>query len=93
MTPPRFQFTIRNLMWATFWVAVSFGGWVLFTHEAFRYMAVLRTTAFCLVLFGPCAAIGCIAGYPRAGIAVGFVLAAILVAFISWVTIVSGFPY
>lgn len=33
MTPPRFQFTIRNLLWVTFWVAVTFAAWPVY----FRY--------------------------------------------------------
>jgi hypothetical protein len=30
ITPPRFQFTIRGLMLATFWAAVSCAAWTLF---------------------------------------------------------------
>ena len=30
MTPPRFQFTIRNMLGATFWVAVSCAAWTAF---------------------------------------------------------------
>src|SRR5689334_3453082 len=30
MTPPRFQYTIRGLLWATFWAAVGMGAWGLF---------------------------------------------------------------
>ncbi|MCE9552950.1 MAG: hypothetical protein K8T91_06180 [Planctomycetes bacterium] len=29
MTQPRFQFTIAGMLWATFWIAVSAGGWVM----------------------------------------------------------------
>lgn len=27
MTPPRFQFTIRGMLWATFWAGASFSAW------------------------------------------------------------------
>jgi len=33
MTPPRFQFTIRNLLWATFWVAMGMAGWFVPQHS------------------------------------------------------------
>ena len=33
MTSPRFQFTIRGLMWATFWAAVSMGAWSIIANS------------------------------------------------------------
>jgi hypothetical protein len=93
MSRTRFQFTIRGIMWATFWVAVSLAGWVTFINPSFGHMAVLRTASFSMVLFAPCAAVGFLTGYPIEGMNIGFILAATLVAFITVITIGSGFPY
>jgi len=35
MSPLRFQFTIRGLLWATFWVALSCPAWVVAMRNLF----------------------------------------------------------
>jgi len=71
MTPPRFQFTIRGLLWATFWVAVCAGAWTL----ALRYMIhsedpvglSILVAALAAGLFTPGLAIGAFFGKARTG--------------------------
>jgi len=79
MTPPRFQFTIRGLLWATFWVAVSGAAlcyrqfvpqwdfeiiWRVFTVGTPMLRSLIATV--CL-----CAAGGALMGRQRQGLRVG----------------------
>ena len=43
----RFQFTIKGLLWATFWVAVAFAGLIIARDEWYR---LSRTIGTCFVL-------------------------------------------
>ena len=42
MTPPRFQFTIANLLWFTFWVAAALHAWMLFPELKANLKECLR---------------------------------------------------
>lgn len=72
---PRFQFTIRGLLWATFWAAVSAGAWTL----AIRHMlssedAVglgILVLALFTGIFSPFVAVGALFGRPLMGFKVG----------------------
>ncbi len=73
-TKPRwFQFTISRILWATFWMGVSFGSWVVLSRTVGPSDAVgFATTAG--VLLGPFVAVGALFGRPLVGLAVGMAL-------------------
>ena len=72
-TPPRFQFTIRGMLWATFWLALACGAWTISPKYAHDYWRIIvyqgrpwsfsvgteNLTAIVMVfcLFAACAAI------------------------------------
>ena len=80
MTPPRFQFTIRGLLWATFWAAVAcaatcypqgIGYWNPTAPDALMVSTPMITGI--LVLVALCAAVGALVGQQRKGILVGLI--------------------
>ena len=76
-TPPRFQFTIRGLLWATFWAAVACAAIV----QSGRYWDALSLPmpvfTSLIATFSLCAAVGAIIGQHGKGILVGGLFVAI----------------
>lgn len=85
----RFQFTLRGILWATFWAAVSMGAWACFAqslpldgHSAWPLIA----SYFAGLAFA-CSAIGALFRRTVGGLVAGLVLAGIafpIVFFILW---------
>jgi hypothetical protein len=86
MNAPRFQFTIRGMLWATFWVAVSAGSWACFT----RFLPLDGNSVWHLAVFyfaglaSAFAAVGAIFRRTVGGIVAGIVLAAFLLPIVFW---------
>src|SRR5262245_12062136 len=94
MIPPRFQFTIKGLLWATFWLAAAISAfcyprswckWVDRNWDwPWGYFANPATTAPLIVVVCLCAAVGAIVGRHRLGLAVG---AIVFVGWLTWVVV------
>ena len=72
MTAPRFQFTLRGMLWATFWLAVTF------TFGRFGLSSdspALGHVGFAAVTIGPCVTMGWLFQRPKTGLAVGVIVA------------------
>jgi hypothetical protein len=72
MTPLRFQFTIRNLLWATFWVAVGLTAWKVYSSSRpWVDSAVIAIAARLIAFTCPFVAVGALFGRARLGFAIG----------------------
>jgi len=69
MNPPRFQFTMMGLLWATFWVAVSAAAWSL-CFSLWRDHKALVLIVALIGVATPFVAFGAIFGKPLKGLAV-----------------------
>ena len=84
MTAPRFQFTIRGLLWATFWVAAWGACWVSYQQGGrLSPLALLGVTAL------PFAACGALFGDARSGLMLGGIVSMLLLIFL-FLLILSG---
>ena len=72
MTPPRFQFTIRNILWATFWVTVSCISWIDYKPADQNPPLMFAMIAGRIVV--PFIAVGALFGHAFLGFLVCFVL-------------------
>ena len=70
---PRFQFTIRGLLWATFWVAVCGAAWTLDLRGFDKWYPVQQAAIIVALLLTPFMAIGALFGGPLVGLLVGVV--------------------
>ena len=76
MTTPRFQFTIRGMLWATFWAAVSAAAWKVFgDHDWWPGYEHISLPALLIGLASPFAAVGALFGRTRLGIGTGAIVA------------------
>ena len=83
MLPLRLQFTIRGLLWATFWVAVSAACFCYAKyHEgpASPFAVILLSSLF---FMSPCLAVGFLCGRPFAGFIAGLAAIALAVVMMS----------
>ena len=77
MTPPRFQFTIRGLLWATFWAAVSLAAWPLYFQyrwpmtPMWALEGLPKALSFILCVSSPFTAIGALFNQGFRGFLVG----------------------
>ena len=71
MTPPRFQFTIRGLLWATFWVAVSAAAWTALPNPSSGDGLFNLLVVYTACIAAPSAAIGALFGQARLGFFAG----------------------
>jgi hypothetical protein len=83
MTPPRFQFTHRGMLGATFWLALSMAAWALFVELA-RYghqpgLVFYWAVTFLIVgSISPFVAIGALFRRSLLGAAIGFGFCAVV---------------
>ena len=78
MTPPRFRFTIANLLWATFWAAVGMAAWTTFERHEGASVAIW-VPALAIAMGSPFAAVGALFGIARAGLVMGLAVAALVI--------------
>jgi len=73
----RFQFTMRGLLWAMFWVAVALAAW-LRPYSAHRVYELDRQAYIRAIVIVPClcAAIGAVCNQHVRGILVGLIVVA-----------------
>lgn len=67
MTPPRLQFTIKDLFWATFWIAAGMAAWTftcghIFDEHLSTAAGITLVIAGYFGLFAPLAGIGMLVG-------------------------------
>ena len=79
-SPGRYQFTIRGLLWATFWLAVSMAAWTFALGRMYdRHQQDGTVFAIVLVLFigilAPPAAVGSVGGMKLGALALGGMMA------------------
>ena len=71
MIPPRFQFTISGLLWATFWAAVSVAAWTAMPNPWTGAGLFKLLVVYTACIAAPSAAIGALFGQARLGFFVG----------------------
>ncbi|MCE9554782.1 MAG: hypothetical protein K8T91_15615 [Planctomycetes bacterium] len=76
---PRFQFTIGNLLWSTFWAAMSFAalGWLLYRND--RSSPGLMAVALAVLSVAPIQAIMSLFGRTRTGMVLAIVFAIVTI--------------
>jgi hypothetical protein len=84
---PRFQFTIRVLLWATFWVAVACGSWVIASQQSME--SDLYWYAWRIGVVAPCIAVGTLFGKFKWGLYFGILVIALIYLYIA---ITRSFP-
>ena len=77
MTPPRFQFMISGMLWATFWVAVSAGALGLIARTENKVEWWWNLVGMAMVA-GPFAAVGALFRRTSWGLIVGLGVVALL---------------
>lgn len=73
MEKPRFQFTIRDILWATFWASLTALAWAGFVSMCARGQVDTRVDMLSMVfsVAGPCVTIGALFRRTWIGIGVG----------------------
>ena len=87
MTPPRIQFTISGLHWATFWAAVACGSWVIASQQSRE--SDLYWHAWRIGIVAPCIAVGALFGQFKLGLYCGVLLIAVMYFYIA---VTGSFP-
>lgn len=87
MTPPRFQFTIKGLLCATFWAAVSLGAWSIVANSDY---VLVELVFFLPAVLAPFMSIGALFSRTVGGLLCG--ITAICICFmIAAVSVLFGF--
>lgn len=80
MANPHFQFTIRGILWATFWVAVTAAAWVICGPHAKELTRLMHGAAIAAIVFAPLFALMSVFG--RTTLALGIWLGWLLLLFL-----------
>ena len=89
MTSPRFQFTIRGLLWATFWLAVSAAAW---RFDKRTLPPLLWWPAFAAIYICPFMAVGALFQRTLIGLCAGiaFVLTFVACIWLAMIFFLTG---